>query len=195
MNKMGRMTKNFLAVVGLFAVLAIAGCDQKSQPPASAPNGGATTVTQPSKPSGEPAASERAYVLYRADTKADKLVAEQVRRPDSAEPEKRALELLLTEPVADQKLFSVMPKDVRLLGLTIRDKVAYADFSKELKTNALGGAAYEILLVNGVVNTLTEFNTIERVQFLVNGRAITTINGHLDLTDPVSRDESMIRRP
>lgn len=195
MNKMERVTKTFLAALWILAVLMIAGCDQKPQQPAATPNDGATTVAQPSKPSDKPEAGERTYVLYRADAKADKLVAEQVKRSDSAAPEKRALELLLTEPVADQKLFSVMPKDVRLLDLTIRDKVAYADFSKELKTNALGGAAYEILLVNGVVNTLTEFNTIERVQFLVNGRAITTINGHLDLTDPISRDESMIRRP
>ena len=195
MNKMGRMTRIFLTVVGSCLVLAVAGCDQKPQQPVSSPNGGAPVVTQPSASSSNPEAGERTYVLYRADAKADKLVAEQVKRPDSAQPEKRALELLLAEPVADKKLFSIMPKDVRLLDLTIRDKVAYVDFSKELKTNALGGAAYEMLLVNGVVDTLTEFKTIEQVQFLVNGRAITTINGHLDLTDPLSRDESMIRRP
>lgn len=143
----------------------------------------------------KPAAKERTYVLYRADAKAGKLIAEAIKRPDSEQPEKRALELLLSEAPADKRLYSVMPKDVRLLGLTIRNKVAYADFSKELKTNALGGAAYELLLVNGVVNTLTEFTSVERVQFLVNGRAIATINGHLDLTEPLARDESMIKRP
>ncbi len=171
-------------------LLLAAGCDQ--QPPAG---GNAPPVVQQPAPVEKPAAKERTYVLYRADAKAGKLIAEAIKRPDSEQPEKRALELLLSEAPADKRLYSVMPKDVRLLGLTIRNKVAYADFSKELKTNALGGAAYELLLVNGVVNTLTEFTSVERVQFLVNGRAIATINGHLDLTEPLARDESMIKRP
>ena len=183
-----------LFCVGLLMLLFTSGCDKTPAQPSSPGNPPATS--QPASPTGQqPTTQERTYVLYRADAKADKLVAELVKKPDSAQPEKRALELLLTEPVQDKKLNSVMPKEVRLLDLTIRDKIAYADFSKELKTNALGGAAYEMLLVNGIVKTLTEFKSIERVQFLINGRAIATINGHMDLTDPVERDQSMIKQP
>lgn len=183
-----------LFCVGLLMLVLTAGCDKTPTQPAT--QGNQPAASQPASPAGQqPSTQERTYILYRADAKADKLVAELVKKPDSAQPEKRALELLLTEPVKDKKLTSVMPKDVRLLDLTIRDKIAYADFSKELKTNALGGAAYEMLLVNGIVNTLTEFKTIERVQFLVNGRAIATINGHMDLTDPVERDQNMIKQP
>lgn len=181
-----------LFCISLLMLVLTAGCDKTPTQPAT--QGNQPAASQPASPAGQqPTAQERTYVLYRADAKADKLVAELVKKPDSVQPEKRALELLLTEPVKDKKLTSVMPKDVRLLDLTIRDKIAYADFSKELKTNALGGAAYEMLLVNGIVNTLTEFKTIERVQLLINGRAIATINGHMDLTDPVERDQNMIK--
>lgn len=187
--------KQFVLFCAGFLILAFAaGCEKAPTQP-NVP-GNPPSTSQPSAQTGQqPSAQERTYVLYRADARADKLVAELVRKPDSEQPEKRALELLLSEPVKDRRLTNVMPKDVRLLDLTIRDKIAYADFSKELKTNALGGAAYEMLLVNGIVNTLTEFKTIERVQLLINGRAIATINGHMDLTDPIERDQNMIKQP
>ena len=183
-----------LFCAGLLILAFAAGCDKAPTQP-NVPGNSPSTSQSSAQTGQQPSAQERTYVLYRADAKADKLVAELVRKPDSEQPEKRALELLLSEPVKDKRLINVMPKDVRLLDLTIRDKIAYADFSKELKTNALGGAAYEMLLVNGIVNTLTEFKTIERVQLLINGRAIATINGHMDLTDPIERDQNMIKQP
>ena len=183
-----------LFCAGLLILAFAAGCDKAPTQP-NVPGNSPSTSQSSAQTGQQPSAQERTYVLYRADAKADKLVAELVKKPDSEQPEKRALELLLSEPVKDTRLTNVMPKDVRLLDLTIRDKIAYADFSKELKTNALGGAAYEMLLVNGIVNTLTEFKTIERVQLLINGRAIATINGHMDLTDPIERDQNVIKQP
>ncbi|MBO5652568.1 MAG: GerMN domain-containing protein, partial [Selenomonas sp.] len=49
------------------------------------------------------------------------------------------------------------------------------------------------MLVGSIVNTLTEFSEIKRVQLLVEGKKIESISGHLDLTKPVERMENLIK--
>ena len=57
----------------------------------------------------------------------------------------------------------------------------------------LGGGSYNELMVTGaIVNTLTEFPEIKKVQILVEGKKVVSLNGHMDLTDPLVRDTSLL---
>ena len=47
--------------------------------------------------------------------------------------------------------------------------------------------------MGSIVNTLTEFEEIKKVQLLVEGKKIESISGHLDLTKPVERMDSIIK--
>ena len=72
--------------------------------------------------------------------------------------------------------------------------MAEVDFSKEILKSNVGGSLHEMLLVSSIVNTLTEFPEITSVQLLVEGRKIDTIGGHMDVLDPLRRNESLIRK-
>ena len=60
--------------------------------------------------------------------------------------------------------------------------------------NFNGGSTGEIFLVGSIVNTLTEFPQVTSVVFMVDGKPIDTIAGHMDLTEPVKRMDNIINK-
>ncbi|MFZ5633462.1 MAG: Gmad2 immunoglobulin-like domain-containing protein [Bacillota bacterium] len=63
-----------------------------------------------------------------------------------------------------------LPSTTRLLGINIRDGLATVNFSSDV-LGANVGAAGEVLGIQSIVNTLTEFPQIREVSFLVEGKA------------------------
>ncbi len=63
--------------------------------------------------------------------------------------------------------------------------IAYVDFDRAVQDSG-GGSLGELHTVYGVVATLTEsFPEIVAVQFLVDGRSVETLAGHVDLSRPL----------
>ncbi|MBQ5389910.1 MAG: GerMN domain-containing protein, partial [Anaerovibrio sp.] len=58
----------------------------------------------------------------------------------------------------------------------------------------VGGSTGEEMLVGSLVNTLTEFPEIKKVQILVEGKEIDSLSGHLDLSRPVERMPELIKK-
>lgn len=50
------------------------------------------------------------------------------------------------------------------------------------------------MMVNAVVCTLTEIPEIKKVKFLVDGKDIDTISGHMDLTEPLTRNPDVLKK-
>ena len=88
-----------------------------------------------------------------------------------------------------QGLSSPLPRGVKLRELFITPQgLAFVDFSQELISNHVGGTAAEELTVYSLSNTLiANFPAVKSVQFLVEGREVATLAGHLDLTIPYGR--------
>jgi spore germination protein GerM len=108
-------------------------------------------------------------------------------------PVQSALELLLAGPKRPG-LVSVIPVQTRLKRISITDHIAYVDFNDKLLNDNHDGSTAEVLLVASIVNTVTEFPYIRKVQLLVDGKKITTISGHMDVSEPLSRAENMIKK-
>lgn len=87
------------------------------------------------------------------------------------------------------------PRGVELRDVFITSQgVAYVDFSRELVENHPGGSSAEELTVYGLSNTLiANFPAIKMVRILVEGREISTIAGHLDLSLPYGRGPEYLR--
>lgn len=98
-----------------------------------------------------------------------------------------ALQALLNGPLSHEDLEPSVPPTTRLLGLSIYRGLATVNFSGEIIRDFNGGALIESYLIKAVVNTLTEFPEIDRVQFLVEGEPVESIGGHILITDPIER--------
>lgn len=109
---------------------------------------------------------------------------------DDAKIAQGAIQALIQGPV-DENLFDSIPKGTRLLGISISNGICYVDFSRELIDNHPGGSAGELMTLSSIVNTLTEFNSIEKVQILVEGKKGETL-GNILLDMPLERMGNLI---
>jgi len=91
-----------------------------------------------------------------------------------------------------ENLIDVMPKGSKLNNVYIHGDIAYVDFSKEFVENHPGGSLGEYNTIYSIVNSITEIEGIEQVNFLIDGKKQTAYKGHTQFDIPISRDESMI---
>ena len=103
-----------------------------------------------------------------------------------------AMETLIDGP-QNRDLVAVVPSEARVKSVNVRERIAYVDFSDEIVTHGFGGSSREILAVGAIVNTLTEFPEVERVQILVEGKKVNTLFGHMDISEPLSRSPGIIQ--
>lgn len=80
---------------------------------------------------------------------------------------------------------SPLPAGTHLLSINLANGLASVDFSHELQTNFTGGDMQGIRTVSAVLRTLGQFSTIDRVQFLVEGKPVDTLGGMLSLSAPL----------
>lgn len=74
----------------------------------------------------------------------------------------------------------VIPENTKI-DLDIRDGTATIDLSKEALNSP--DALSEYNMVSAIVQTLTDFDTVERVKFLVNGKNTKTLTHGTDISD------------
>lgn len=185
----------FLATT-VFALLITAGCEQ-----AGDSSGGGQPEKKPpvsddaKKPSPQPKADEKKEMtvrLYYPDENGTELVASETKiTATDSEKYKAAIEALVKSPDGKAQT-TVIPRRTKINDVTVKDGVARVDFSGELIKNFVGGSTGEEMLIGSVVNTLTEFDDVKSVEFFVDGKKVSTLAGHIDLTAPISRMENLL---
>lgn len=191
---MAHIRNLFLLILVLVAV-AIAGCAENA--PVTTPKAPGTTegsvVTDKTPGSLITKQETMRLTVYYATQDAMHLVAERHTVAKTSHPAKTAIELLLVEPT-DKQLARALPASAKLRNLTVKDHIAYVDFDEKLIKGNVGGSATERLAVGAIVNTLTEFTDIHKVQILVEGKVMETLTGHMDVSKPLSRSEGIIKK-
>lgn len=102
------------------------------------------------------------------------------------------IEELLKGPKSNDMAVSVIPLGTRLLNYSYDkdlEKVKL-DFSTHL--HGVQGSIGESLALYSIVNTLTEVPGISQVEFLVAGKKVDSLNGHLFLKEPIKRNTIML---
>ena len=176
--------QKIIIIMLLLCSMFYVGCSQdniKTEPPKPKPE-----VTAVAEKSSE-------VVLYRAASDgSQKLLPERVKITHGEKdlPLKTLEALCSTKP---QKAIydDVVPIGTRVLSLKIENGLATADFSRELAKKSQG-SYQEIMLVYAIVNTLTEFPEIKKVQLLVEGKKLITLGGHMDIEDPLTRNKTLL---
>lgn len=103
-----------------------------------------------------------------------------------------AVRLLIEGPTADEQasvpaLSSAVPTDTILLGITIDDGLATVDLSREFEAG--GGTFSMAARLAQMVFTVTQFPTVQEVEFHLDGRPVTIFSSEGIVMDhPVGRD-------
>jgi hypothetical protein len=102
---------------------------------------------------------------------------------------------LAAEPPAP--LARAVPAGVTLRGVFLPGgDDAYVDLDASVRTAMPGGSHNELMAVYAIVSALTtNLSPIARVQILVDGREVDTLTGHVDLREPLRKNEGLIRTP
>ncbi len=131
--------------------------------------------------------------LFFANPDGTGLVEEQRTIPKVVGIARATINELIAGPAAESRLTPTMPEGTILKDINIKENgLCIVDFSKELVDNHLGGSTEETLTVYSIVNTLTQFPTVKEVQILVGGQYVDTIAGHVDVSQALARDSSII---
>lgn len=176
------MKKIYLLGAAFLISLGITGCTPATtaKPPASKP---ASTVEQQEK--------EVSLTIYRPTEDTMYLVPVTVKMKLKDDPPKAALAAMIAD---DRKQkYPILPKGLSVNTVKVKDGIATVDFSKEL-LNMDKSTTTEELFTAMTVNTLTEFPDIKEVKFLMNGKAITHLSGHSDMTRTFKRMNDIIKK-
>ncbi|WP_378956111.1 GerMN domain-containing protein [Pelosinus sp. sgz500959] len=193
-------TRKLLGMLFILLGMLVGGCAQQgSQSPTPPVDAGKNEQQQgivPGSQSNQTAIvnqEKMVVTVYNATKDATHLVAESRVVPKNDHPAQTAIESLVAG-TKNTDLIAVMPKGTKLRNISVKDGIAYVDFNENLIKNNTGGSASEMLLVAAIVNTLTEFHNIQKVQILVEGKKIDSISGHMDIGEPLSRSEKIIKK-
>lgn len=196
------MRRIFVLIAAMALVLSACGDDVGDGGPVTTQGGSDTTTTTQEQPTttGDEVTTttsttteplgERFVTIYLIQ---DGLYAKAVQRavPDTVEVAGNAIRALIAGPTTteqDEGLSSSVPTDTLLLGLTIEDGLATIDLSKEFEQ---GGGSFAMLSrLAQVVYTLTEFDTVDRVLFWIDGGPREWFSGEgIIISDPVDRSD------
>lgn len=147
-------------------------------------------------------------VIYLAREGRLEPVVREVAVPEGGCPA-AALQLLVAGPTPaerEQGFVPVLPPAARVLGVTIDNGVAVADFSREVITRSSDvacGSSAEVLALNAVYFTLVQFPGVEKVRLLVEGKSRGSVDGrliedfwgHVGLPEHLSGDLELVDLP
>lgn len=178
------MMKKLLAILlAVMLTLALTGCQTETEVK--------QTGEQPPQQTTVKEGKKIAVVLDQIAKDGSSLVKVTVERPMEESAPQTAVNALLAQPDNKDNSNPFAKANVKLLSLDIKKDLAIVNLSKEVLT-IKGGSMQELLLVGSIVNTLTEFKEIKQVQILVEGKRVETLLGHMDLSEPLDRDESIM---
>ncbi|MEN6316286.1 MAG: GerMN domain-containing protein [Clostridiaceae bacterium] len=139
--------------------------------------------------------------LYFANKDNTKLKLE-IRYIDSTEAKKSTSNLAsaivheLIKGPSDEKNFNrTIPTEAKLrTPVSISNKVATVDMSKEFKTKHPGGKDAEKMTIYSIVNSLTELEDIQKVKFTIDGKAQKEFMGNFQFNSLFPRSTQLISK-
>jgi hypothetical protein len=151
-------------------------------------------ITGAPLPAAVPTAHINATVFFGASNGAG-LVATRVEVPLEtaiAAQGESILQAALADPPAG--VMRVVPVGTQLRAFYVDGRGdAFLDLSSEVRSAHPGGSFGEALTVAALVNTVTtNLRAVKRVQLLVEGEEVETLAGHLDISQPLLPDASLV---
>ncbi len=178
-----------LIVLSLLAATALTGCSSWNK----------NKQKQGDDPKNQqPKLATVEVVLYFSDDQAMYLVPEKrnITIEEEASDEVLATNIIkeLIAGPRNKELNATIPAEAKILSIKINEGIASADFSKELQSKHWGGSTGEGMTLNSIANSLTELDSIDKVELLIEGKKVESLAGHWDTTVPLERNDNIIKK-
>jgi hypothetical protein len=137
-----------------------------------------TTTTSPSDTTSTTISGDESTMIKVYFSRNEKVCAATRVVPRTQQVGAAAMRALLEGPTTDEKqagMVSSVPEGTTFLGLNVENGVATVDLSKEYESG--GGSMSMFMRLAEVVFTLTQFPTVEGVNFKLDGQPIEVLGG------------------
>ena len=121
-------------------------------------------------------APEKCLIELKYDISAEKQFVNRV---------EKALNILIKGP-GDPNLRRAIPKGTKLLSVSFKDHVVYADFSEEFRSGLPDDPRRQALMIDSIVLSLAEWPGAKAVKFLVEGESLHPFAGYAKIDDPIT---------
>ena len=183
--------KTLVALIGVLTAgalgLALVGCGSENAVSLGKPGSSTPTTTAPEQTGTQP--SKLALEVWFS--RDNGLVAVRRAHAPTQLVATAAMKALLDGPTAEERsagLTSAVPPGTRLLGIAIHDGLATVDLTSEYQSG--GGALSMQTRLGQVVYTLTQFPTVQKVRFRLDGSPVNVFSSEgIVLSHPVGRSD------
>lgn len=167
----------------------VTGCTKNVNPNVTNPS---STVTDKNKSPQNTV--DKKVILYRVPTDGSSYLLAETKtiKVTNNDVALATLKALVETLPADKNMQNVFPKGTKVLSVKVQDGIATVNFSKEFIKKTEGEYA-SLMMVNAVVNTLTQYSEIKKVRILADGQKIVVL-GQMDMEEPLARNESFIKK-
>jgi germination protein M len=133
-------------------------------------------------------------VLYFADAQGQKLVAEErtIEVKQSLTLEYQIVDQLLTGP-ENKTLKSVIPAETKIKDIKTEDGICYVNLSGDF-ISKITDTNQAKLMVFSIVNSLTELDYVNKVQFLIEGEKVEGLHSDFDFSKPFDRNSELLKQ-
>src|SRR5699024_1003591 len=136
-----------------------------------------------------PETKEKEITLYfvnkdyidTGDESLEKLIGEKRVIKFDSTPLEEAVVKELIEGAKNPKLSTVIPSNAQLINVEVADKTAFVNFAQE---GLFGGSMQEIFTLNQIIKSLLELDSVDKVQFLIDGKKAESLMGHYNISQP-----------
>lgn len=176
----------FFSLIVLLSLCLLVGACSKS-----------TTQAPPPAPEQPKPAATQEVNLYFSDDQAMYLVAEKRGIQIESSDQKQLAAAVVNELIAGPKqarLHATIPQGSSLLSLEIADGLATVNLNQDFQSKHSGGSTGEMMTIYSLVNSLTDLQGIQQVQLLVEGKKLETLKGHLEISQPLTRNPDIIKK-
>ena len=98
----------------------------------------------------------------------------------------------LIKGTKEKSMNSILSPDTVLASVDVEENLCYLNFKSNFIAENTGGDSHEKLVIYSIVNSLTELQTIGRVQFYIDGKRVENF-GSMNIKNYISRDTSIIK--
>ncbi len=140
----------------------------------------------------------RAVNLYFSALQENYLLAEEREIIISSNPNQEAEEILeeLIKGPGERSLSPTLPSSAQVRDVWMEKNCIYVDFTSSITETHPGGSSGELLTVYSIVNTLLDnFPSYSQVQILIQGKPGETLAGHVNISEPLSKNPDLVKNP